>query len=290
MIRPAKENIINDLLSSFRLKYSKIKCLDSPWHFHDDFELFYIIHGQGKRFIGDNISSFADNDMVFMASRLPHIWKNPDDYYLPEKTVEDIEAICLQFSDSAFGQGFFDIPEMSGIKRLMHRAQHGIWIKGDTQKEVALLLKIMLNANPVKKFTLFVNLLEIVSISSETELIATKAFTNSYYHPAQERMQKVFRYISENFRHEITLETAAGRAGMSVAGFCRHFRQTTLKSFVEYLNDIKVNYACSLLKTDAFSITQICYESGFKNLSYFNRVFKSKINLTPTEYRKSFLK
>jgi AraC-like DNA-binding protein len=288
MTQPAHENIISDLLSSFRLKYSKITCLDSPWHFHDDFELFYIIRGHGKRFVGDNISGFTDHDMVFMASRLPHLWKNPDEYYLPGKTEENIEAICLQFLENAFGEGFFDIPEMSAVKRLMQLAQHGILIKGDACRQIASLLNEMLIASPIKKFTMFIRVLDIISTSSETELIATKAFTNSYYHPAQERMQKVFQYISKNFRTDITLQSVAGQAGMSIAGFCRHFRQTTLKSFVEYLNEIKVNYACSLLKEDALSVTQICYESGFKNLSYFNRVFKSKVKLTPSEYRKSF--
>jgi AraC-like DNA-binding protein len=88
-----------------------------------------------------------------------------------------------------------------------------------------------------------------------------------------------------NFQKEVTLEAVANIASMNPAAFCRYFKRITNKSFIQFLNEIRIGYACKLLLDDKFSVSQICYESGFNNLSNFNKQFKAATNKTPQDYK-----
>ncbi len=288
MPKPLKENLSKDPQSSIRLKHSNIVNLDSPWHYHAHYELFYVIKSSGRRFVGDNISNFTDGDLVFLGSNLPHLWKNPEHYYSKEFKEKNVEAICLQFDRNAFGESFFDIPEMVNIRKMLESANRGICIKGEAKDAVIKLLLAMLNQNPYEKFISLMDILSVISFSKENEPLATIAFTNSYYHPTQERMSKVFEFIANNYKRNISLEEVAAYAGMSKAGFCRHFKSSTIKTFVEYLNEVKINYACRLIVDQDLNISEVSYECGFNNISYFNRTFKSIIGCTPSEYKNKF--
>ncbi len=88
----------------------------------------------------------------------------------------------------------------------------------------------------------------------------------------------------ENFTEQIRLREVASIANMSETNFCRYFKKRTHKSFTNYLNSIRIGYACKLLMEGEFNITQICYESGFKNISNFNEQFKKHTKQTPRQY------
>jgi AraC-like DNA-binding protein len=284
-MKPLVENLTNDPPGSFRLKYSELPFFDSPWHYHAHYELFYIIKGEGRRIIGDNISGFSGGDMLFLGSNLPHVWRNNHDEVPVSKNNQSVNAICLQFREDAFCPDFFDLPEMVDIRKMLSRSSRGIRITGKTRDIVAEKLLRMLNNDPFTKFISLLEILEIVSLSEDTELLTSVPFYYLYYHPARERMGRVFEFIANNYRRDISLEEVARYAGMSKSGFCRHFRTTTLKTFIQYLNEVKVSYACKLLVEDKLSISEIAYESGFHSISYFNRTFKIITGLQPGLYK-----
>lgn len=239
------------------------------------------------RFVGDCISSFSSGDMVFLGPNLPHVWRNPDAYYAATKTETDVEAICLQFDYDAFGKGFFDIPEMSSIKKLLILSKRGLRILGHAHSEIATCLVEMLESGSFPRLLSLLHVLSVLASTKEVEALTHPSFTYSNYRQAHERMGRVFEYISNNYKNNITLEEVSKQARMSKAGFCKHFKKTTLKTFVQYLNEVKINYASQLLQEDNLTISEICFKTGFNNLSYFNRTFKSITGKTPKEYQKS---
>ena len=128
-----------------------------------------------------------------------------------------------------------------------------------------------------------------IATSDETEPIDLPL---SDYVPSRietERFQKVYAYLMAHYREEILLETIAGVANLSPTSFCRFFKKTTRKTFVDVLTEFRVKHAAQLLSTTEQPIADICFESGFGNLSYFNKEFKKSLGQSPLAYRKMFL-
>lgn len=91
-----------------------------------------------------------------------------------------------------------------------------------------------------------------------------------------------------NYRGEVDLKALAEMVSMAEGSLCRFFKQNIGMTIFEYLNKIKVEFACKLLMDPDLSILDVCLDSGFNNLSHFNKQFKRIIGLPPKEYRKQF--
>ncbi|MFW5707206.1 MAG: helix-turn-helix domain-containing protein, partial [Bacteroidota bacterium] len=103
------------------------------------------------------------------------------------------------------------------------------------------------------------------------------------------RMENVMRYIMEHCHRHISLAEVAGVANMNKEAFCRFFKERTRKTVTQFVNEVRITRACSLLANQDLSISQVAAESGFPNLSYFNRVFRNIKKATPKEYRNAYL-
>jgi AraC-like DNA-binding protein len=84
------------------------------------------------------------------------------------------------------------------------------------------------------------------------------------------------------------LENVASLSNMSVSNFCKYFKGRVKKTYVQYLTEVRIGMSCKMLIEDTLSISQIAYDSGFVNISNFNRAFKLNKNMTPLSYRKSY--
>jgi AraC-like DNA-binding protein len=104
-----------------------------------------------------------------------------------------------------------------------------------------------------------------------------------------DRIKKVLEHVSENFKNQIRLDDVAQLANMSESAFSRYFKKRTRKTFSNFLTDIRIEYACKMLQNDKLSISQIAFDSGFYNLSNFNRQFKAIKKITPLAYRMNYL-
>ena len=118
--------------------------------------------------------------------------------------------------------------------------------------------------------------------------LASDGFVNSFKATKSDTQDKVQAYIFKNFNKEINLETAANIAHMNTSAFSRYFKRVNRKTFSRYVTEIRIGYACKMLIEDKFNIAAVCYESGFKNISNFNRQFKIIMNCTPSDYLKNY--
>ena len=103
-------------------------------------------------------------------------------------------------------------------------------------------------------------------------------------------MEKILTYLSGHFKEDIDLNEISSLVAMNASSFCRYFKERLGKTFTEYMLDLRIGYACKLLVENTMDVIQISIECGFNTIAHFNRIFKRNTGLTPTEYRKQFLK
>ena len=103
-----------------------------------------------------------------------------------------------------------------------------------------------------------------------------------------ERINVVMNYIMQHYANDIKVEEIASLSNLTVSSFCRYFKSRTQKTFSEFLNEVRILNACKLLVKSDMTITEICYETGYNNISHFNRQFKLITGLTAKAYTKKY--
>ena len=272
-------------ITSFLIKKFDKRGFDAPFHFHPEYVLTCITEGNGKRFVGTNMTGFQKGDLVFIGSNLPHCWK------LDPALNPKGSSVVIQFHNDFMGEYFWLSPEMEIIQKLLKRSSAGIEFQGKIKDEIKDLM--IASFNEKTNFKKFIYLLEILNkLASTKEFIQLnkKNTTPSQSDFNRERGNKVFAYIVENFHNNVSLNDVAQTIGMTPTAFCKYFKKTTRKTFIETVIDFRINYATQqLIETDK-TIADICFESGFKDMSHFYKTFTSRMEISPLNYRKQFLK
>ncbi len=264
------------------------KEFDFPLHHHSEMELNVIINGKGvKRIVGDHIGVIENFELVLIGSHLPHGWFTHQYNWQEGKPL--IQEITIQFHKDLFDEKLLERNQLIFIKSLFEKAAHGILFPPET------IQKIYPRIEKLSKTKGFSSVLELMSIlhdlsqSKDMVLLSNNTFKdNEEVHYHSRRLEKVFAYIQTHFNQEIPLSIVAQIAGMTEVSFSRFIKKRTGKTFVEILNEIRLGHVSRMLIETTHSIAEIAYKNGFNNLSYFNRVFKTKHNSTPKEFRENY--
>lgn len=288
-MKPIIERLKKEAKASFVLQKDVFPFYPTPWHYHPEYELVLVLKSRGKKIIGDHISDFSDGDLTFMGPYLPHAYQNDQVYYEgnPELTAE---AIVIHFSENFLGEYFFNISEMEPIHILFEESVTGFAITGKARRLVAEKMEKMLQIKGPQKIIELLTILHIIAETNEKKKLAKPGFIDNYRMSGSEKITKVCDYIMKNFTKDISLQEVAKIANMSQNSFCHFFKQRTRKTFINFLNEVRIGYACKLLSNGQYNISEICYMSGFHNLSNFNRQFKKTVQKTPLEYKKELNK
>lgn len=287
-MKPIIERLSKTPKSSFVLQKDVYSRYPTPWHFHPEYELVLVLKSTGKKIVGDCISDFSDGDLTFMGPFLPHVYHN-DQIYYKENSGLTAEAIVIHFKENFAGNGFFELPEMEPVKKLLDDSVRGFGIKGRARRLVAQKMNRMLNLDGALRMIELLTILNSLAETKEKELLASPGFVQNFKMSGSERITEVCDYIMQNFTKDLTLRQVAKIANLTPNAFCSFFKQRTRKTFVDFLNEVRVGYACKLLSGDRYNISEACYRSGFQNLSNFNRHFKKILHKTPSQYRQDML-
>jgi AraC-like DNA-binding protein len=259
-----------------------------PWHYHQEVELLYIRESYGTRFIGNRMQEFKAGDFVLIGQNVPHLYRNEDSFYGGEHP-ERARSQVLHFLPESLGSGFLELPESVVIKKLLKRSQLGLDIKGRANNEGKKLFDRMFDTHGLHRWVLLVELLLLLAESDELQTIAQESMALSGLNPSDtDRLGRVFEYVFINYKRDIRLSEVAELISLTESSFSRYFKQRTKKNFMDFLTEVRLNEACKLLVNNNATITEICYESGFNNISNFNRHFKKHYGLNPRTYQKQF--
>ncbi|HTN35916.1 MAG TPA: AraC family transcriptional regulator [Arachidicoccus sp.] len=254
-----------------------------PYHFHNEYELTAILKGKGSRFVGNNISSFQDKDMVLIGKNLPHHWYNDKD--TSEQSNDAVRAIILKFDSDFNGIRLFELPENYQLQKLLGRAANGLKIEGNTFYSTLSLMESLLHATGPERISLLLKILSEISNSENLEELSNGYYITPIKENDLDRMNRVYEYIMKNYLETISLEEAASIACMNKAAFCKYFKKRYSKTFIQVVNEIRISHACRELMKEETNVTEACYESGFNNISNFTKTFKKIIGTSPRAYK-----
>ena len=254
-------------------------CAMKSWHYHPEIELVCIPQGKGRLYIGNQQFAYEDGVVILLNSNIPH---TSFDYGFEG---EDYEEYVLQISPKQLNILLEQFEEFEKVRKLIEIAKEGVvYPLAAHNQTFSRKCQTLLQHQALKKWLTFIEMLDELSLTNYT-ILGVNSGQN--LHPVQtERVQKVFEFIAQNYTQVISSQSVADLLNMTDTSFCRFFQKHTQKTFKQVLNEYRITQACKKLAFSEKSIELIAYESGYSNQSFFNRMFKEIMHVTPLAYRK----
>jgi AraC-like DNA-binding protein len=283
---PTFEKLLTNSGESFRCFNRNTIRTSTRWHHHPECEITYVEKGTGTRLIGDHIGTYRNGDLVFCGSDLPHTWMS--DEYRDQK-YDLHPAIVIQFHPDFLGHDFFNVAEFEAIKTFMERGRRGVQFPRPFADELGEKMGSIIQLTGPQRLLGLLTCLSQMATFEKPIYLASEGYALHADSHAQTRIQKVCDYITRNLTNaDLDHPTIASIANMEGAAFSRFFRKSTGRTFVQYVNELRIGLACRLLVDSDLSILDICMKTGFNNVSNFNRRFREIRNVTPREYRRLY--
>lgn len=248
------------------------------WHYHPEIELVYVNGGSGKRQIGSHVSYYQNGDLILIGANLPHCG------FTDSLTDNDRETV-IQFSPDFLGKNFWEIPEMRNVRVLLERAKNGIVFHGEDKNLIGEKIEALSSLTNYKRLLGLLDVLNMLENAKDFTLLNAEGFVLDTELEDHNRINVIFNFVKNEFKRNIALEEIADVVSMTVPAFCRYFKKTTGKTFVQFVNEYRLVHAAKLLHEKQISITDVCFESGFNNFSHFNKQFKKFTGKSPSVYR-----
>jgi AraC-like DNA-binding protein len=278
-MRPKLE-LIPDLSLQKSFQFLKLETEGFPhqWHYHPEVELTYIIQGRGIRYVGDNISSFKEGDLVLLGENLPHSWVSQG-----EQVGKIQKALVFQFPILLIN--FF--PELRNLSEFMNQAKNGFHFPSPDNGLVKRMVEFETLTSNRQLYVLF-EILEILAISEKIPLSNIEIQTQNTISKELGRMEQVKKFLHEHYNEHLELDTMATMMHMTPTYFCSWFKRTMGHTFITYLNKLRIEHAARWLIGTDKDVSEIAYEVGFQNVTHFNRVFKKEKMTNPQSFRAIF--
>ncbi|GJM28446.1 MAG: AraC family transcriptional regulator [Cyclobacteriaceae bacterium] len=282
-VRPSFEKISPPFGSSISVKRFSEPCSNRRpnWHFHPEVELVYVNGGSGKRHIGNHLSYFGNGELIFIGSNLPH-------YGFTDRLSGNKSETVVQMKPDLFGDTFLELAEMAEIDKLLERAKMGLSFHGTTRETLGSRIEKLLDHNPFDRLLEVLSIIQALAVSKEYSILNAQGLVLEISTQDNNKINKIYDFVRDNFTRSIALEEISDLVSMTEPAFCRYFKKISGKTFTRFVNEYRLVHASKLLAEKPFSITEICYQSGFSNFSHFNKKFKEFSGRNPSAYRKQF--
>ena len=260
-------------------------------HGHDSSQINYIAHGSLSHIINNSSHDLVKGDIFIIPPYVPH--------RLSFKENCDCEVIELEFTpEFVFGSSatmenietIFDFAYIEPFLVSECDVRPRLNLTGKAQSDVEAMFKSILTEYTERNSSFLLaikatilSLLVYVSRLFQEDIRDTES--RQLFDRHRVAISNAINYINENFAEDISIEKVSRVAMLSQSYFSYLFKSMTNKTFVEYLNELRIQEAMKLLKHTNKRVVDICFESGFKNVNHFNRTFKNYAGISPMQYR-----
>ena len=248
-------------------------------HRQSTWELSYIIKGRGECIFGEENSSFSSGEEVLVPPELPHCWK------FDKNAVDEegkIENITLVFNTNLLDRLAFSFIEMRKQIETLKDSNCALRFTKSVASPFRHILDDMRSQSEASRLASLIYL--IITFCEDIDK-ANMVGEIDKTTDEEKKIKKIETYVKCNFMREITIGGISSHIGMNRSSFCTFFRKAKGVTFITYLNRFRIEISCDLLSNSSANIAEICYRSGFRDIPYFDRIFKKMKGLSPKEYR-----
>ncbi|WP_296385814.1 AraC family transcriptional regulator [Winogradskyella sp.] len=256
----------------------KVDVFYDKLHQHEEIQLSFIVEGEGTLIVGDTINNYTTGDVLVIGSNLPHVFKSDSESYMQS------HMLTLFFTEQSFGRLFFNLEELNEVQSFFDRSKYGFKLNSNLEELRALFLQL----KKTSKINRFIILLQLLNRMVESDYTSLSSFVydKKYSNIEGDRMRNVFEFTFNYYANDITLNEISKVANMTKTAFCKYFKKRTNKTYIQFLNEFRIEKAVNLLKEKSdYSIAEIAFMSGFRNISNFNRIFKRIKDKTPSRIK-----
>lgn len=253
-------------------------------HSHPIWELSHVIRGSGTRVIGDSSCPIREGEVILLPPGIRHIWRFDSDSGNRghnDAECHKVSNISLFFSPRLLGRLALTLPELAPCIDRIKSTTEALSYTGPLCLEIASRLCAMRGLTALGRLPGFIGLLPLIA---ETEGCLGAGSATAMSH-SERKMEAIRIFCSCNFSRDASLSKAASFVGMNKSSLCTFMRRHTGMTYSEYLNSLRLDKACEMLRLSDSSISTIAYDVGFSNVTYFNRLFRLRHNCTPKEFR-----
>jgi len=290
MMKVVQFTIPVEINKSIHLKEDKLPHFYPHLHRHIEIQITWVINGEGTLITGNNMQYFQSGDLFIIGANQPHLFKSDPSYFVASNR-KSIHSLNIFFNPTGFISQLLAFPEMLNIKKFVKSCNFGMQAsEKDAAKLSEHFLKIR-NSAAGFRLAYFIEFLQIMANFKKWKYLSTESFEYAITDTEGLRMNDIYQYTMNHFTEDITLEQIAGVAYLTPQSFCRYFKKHTAKTYINFLNEVRINEACKIFMEMNFdSIGNVGYQSGFNSVVSFNRVFKSVTAKTPKEFIKTYQK
>lgn len=259
-------------------------------HTHDYNQVWYVMKGCCNHWIGENCHSLTRGDIFVLPPFVVHEIKVTSD--------EEVKIIGCEFSNGFInenlpqgdeGSSLFDFAYLEPFLVSTEHVRPRLHLAGKALIKVEELMCEMLDEyvseSRYYELNIKADLLKLLAIVAREYEKNSSSENIELFDRYRESINSAILYVNENYSSKISIDDICRIAMMSSSYFSHIFKQITGKTFVEYVNDLRIHKAMEILEKSATTISDICFEVGFNDITHFNRVFKKEMGLSPRQYR-----
>lgn len=283
IMRPYLEHISFSSDASWVLFDRKLERIPFEWHYNAEYELTLTLNSEGQRFIGDNISLYKHGDLVLMGPKIPHTWcSSPESH-----NGQTHQAIVLWMSEKFVDTLVEPHIELRPVKDLLLRSSRALTFSDVVSERASIMIQGMLRETPGARLASLITLLLLLA-----EDIRTSALTSSgtgiptLEGQSEERIGRAIAYLHEHYGQELSIPALTSVSALSRSSLHRLFKLRIGMTVSDYVAQLRIGHACSLLMNSQRPIARIAEQVGYANLAHFNRQFKRLKGTTPRVFRR----
>jgi AraC-like DNA-binding protein len=273
---------------SIHVQEDKLPHFYEHLHRHNETQITWVKKGEGTLIAGNNMRAFHEGDIFILGANQPHLFKS-DPAYFKKDNAMSIHSLNIFFDPKGFLSTLLSFPEMAAIKKFIDTSIYGMQACAQHQKLLTDYIFKIAKQTQGYRLSAFIELLQTMASLKDWEYLSKESFKYTITDYEGLRMNDIYQYTMANYNENIMLEEIAAVIYLTPQSFCRYFKKHTLKTYTEFLNEVRINEACKKFMTNDFSsISAVAYQSGFNNVVTFNRVFRSIMKKSPGQFIKEY--
>ncbi len=256
------------------------------FHRHHEMQITWILKGKGTVLTGNSMHRFESDDIFLIGPNQPHVFRSDAEFFSGEGN-QNVHAITVFFNPGKLMGHLFMLPEMRMVKEFLTSALNGLQASALQRQIIAEHILTVKRNTSGFRLASFIGLLQMMATIGDWKVLSNDALLDSVIGTEGARMNDIYQYTMKNFTKDISIEKIAAVAYLSPPAFCRYFKKRTSKTYIRFLNEIRINEVCNqILNGDDESFASIAYKSGFNNPVTFNRVFRKSKGISPSQFAK----